>query len=391
MPYSTSNNPGMAQAANAIAKIFVGDPVADAEWKNQQIKNETEYQRQKLLAEQTITEGTQRKQIEAAAAANNALAAGRSRENSAHNDLGTFFTQFQPQQLPAGVAGPPAPPKAQFNLNDPAQAARIAEITMRGGIDPKNLGAMALMPGQGDDALARIFTAGGQTIGKDDYVSINDRNTNRNYELGAGERLVGGDGAVRAGVDASYSDAQGALANQRNATAGRQNALAAAGGGGKVPRLDQSQMNSMLLNAILSQGAQIPRDDKGNYSMGASQYLSPQPELYQDMSRLIDESYRLSGGRASAVQDALAQYLNGMDFKNFQQSVGGSDFIPFNERVETNPMQRPDLNALLARIQQMYGPNAFAPEIFTEGGEGDLPNLQNVGKGNGSWQVIGVE
>lgn len=371
MPYYSTQNQGggMTSAANAIARIFVGDPERDAQIRAEALKNETEMQRQKLLAEQVVTEGVQRKQIEAAAAANQGLANQRDRENTAHNELGSFFTQFQPQQLPAGVAGPPAPPKSQFNLNDPAQAARIAEITMRGGIDPKNLGAMALMPGQADDALGRIFTAGGQTIGKDDYVSVGDRNANRNYELGAGERLVGGNGQQIVGVDPSY---------QRG------------GAGGKIPRLDQSQMNSMVLNAILAQGAQIPRDDKGGYSMGAAQYLSGQPELYADMSRLIDEAYRLSGGRASAVQDALSQYLNGMDFTNFRgrEGEGWFDGAP---RDTFNPMQRPDLESLMLQIQQMYGPGAVNPEIFTGGGQGALPNLQNVGNGNGSWQIIGVE
>lgn len=353
----------MTGAANALARIFVGDPEQDAQIRAEALKNETEMQRQKLLAEQVITEGVQRKQIEAAAAASQALAGQRQRENTAHNDLGSFFTQFQPQQLPAGVAGPPAPPAATFNLNDPAQAARIAEITMRGGIDPKNLGAMALMPGQTDDALGRIFTAGGQTIGKDDYVSVGDRNANRNYELGAGERLVGGNGQQIVGVDPSY---------QRGGA-----------GGGKVPRLDQSQMNSMVLNAILAHGAQIPRNDKGGYSTGAAQYLSGQPELYADMSRLIDEAYRLSGGRASAVQDALSQYLTGMDFTKFRgrEGEGWMDGPP---RDVFNPMQRPDLESLMLSIQQMYGPGAVNPEIFTGGAEGGLPNLQNVGN-DGGW------
>ncbi len=387
MPYSTSNNPGMAQAANAIARIFVGDPAADAEYSNQAIKNETEMQRQRLLAEQVVTEGVQRKQIEAAAAANNALAAGRTRENSAYNDLGNLFTQdLRDFNAPGGMSvpgdAPAGTPGAGFDLNNPAIAAQVLAPVMRGGIDPKVLSSMALMPGQSDDVLGRIMTGSGQMIGKDDYVSVGDRNTNRRFEVGGNERLVDGTGSVQLGLDPTQAAANTGLANQRNATAGRQNALAKQGGaGGKVPRLDQTQMNSMLRAALQAQGANIPVN--GDVATPIAQYLSPQPDLYSDMSRVIDEAYRLSGGRASAVQDALSQYLSGMDFSTFGQTGGMFRDAPA-------PIQRPDLNMILQQIQQMYGPNAIAPEIFTEGGDGDLPNLQNVGNMQG-WGLESVE
>jgi len=401
MPYSTSNNPGMAQAANSIAKIFVGDPEADAAYKNNQIKNETEYARQRMLQEQMLSEGVRRKQMEAAAAAsyaaakaNQGLADERGRKNTAATDLGSIFTQdHRDFSTPGGMSkpgdAPAGTPGAGFDLNNPAIASRVVQNMLTGEMDPKVLSAMALMPGQDDNTLARIMTGSGQTIGKDDYVSLGDRNTNRNYELGANERLVGGGGNVMQGVDPSYADSQSALAKQRNATAKRQETMAA-GGGGKIPRLDQAQMNSMVLNAILAQGAQIPKNDEGDYSMGAAAYLSGQPEIYADMSRLIDEAYRLSGGRASAVQDALSQYLSGADFSNFRQRKGEGMFNGAPRDV-FNPIQRPDLESIMSAIQQMYGQGAgISPEIFTEGGDGDLQNLQNVGN-TGGWQVIGVE
>jgi len=387
MPYSTSNNQGMSQAANAIAKIFIGDPEADAKFRDQQIKNETEFARQKMIAEQTLSESVRREQMKAAAAAsmaaasaNQGLANERGRKNKAAEDLGSIFTEdhrnfgqtggmSMPGDAPAGTPG------AGFDLNNPAIASRIVGNVMQGEIDPKVLSAAALMPGQDDATLGRIMTGSGDAIGKDDYVSVGDRNANRNYELGATERLVGGDGQVRTGVDPSYSSSQNALSNQRNATAGRQNALAAAGGGGKIPKLDAKEMNRFLRDAIMSRGGTYDQN-----TMMPAQYLSGQPELYADMSQIIDEAYRASGGRASAVQDALARYLSETDFTNFYEPGGWGG-------PKYNPVTRPDMQAVLQMIQGQQG---IAPEIFTEGGDADLPNLQNVGNG-GAWKIIGVE
>lgn len=395
MPYYTTGNQGLSQIGDTLAKIFVGDPAADAALRDQQIKNETEFLRQKQLQEQTLTEAVRRKQIEAAAAANQGLANQRTRENSAHESLGKFFTQdhrnfdtqggmSMPGDAPAGTPG------AGIDLNDPTIAGQIVGNVMRGGIDPKILSSIALMPGQSDDVLGRIMTGSGQKIGKDDYVSVNDRNTNRNYELGAGERLIGGDGTQRAGVDASYSGAQKALENQRNATAGFQNRRSSASAGSKVPRLDQTQMNSMIQNALLAQGAELPAVE--GRRPNPAEFLSAQPELYQDMSTVIDNAYRLSGGRASAVQDALSQYLNGMDFTNFGKTAPNGVFTGWFDGKDggtplAQPLARPDVNAVIQKIMQQYG-QGIDPTIFTEGGDAGLPNLQNVG--NGGWNIIPV-
>ena len=387
MPYSTTNNQGMSQAANTLARIFVGDPEADAKFRDQQIKNETEFARQKMIGEQTLSEGVRRKQMEAAAAASYAAAAAnkgladeRGRKNTAATNLGDIFTQDHrdfSQQGGMSVPGdaPAGTPGAGFDLNNPAIAGAMVKNVMQGEIDPKVLSAAALMPGQSDDTLARIMVGSGDALGKDDYVSLQDRNNNRRFEVGGNERLVDGGGTVQLGLDPTQAAANTGLANQRNATAGLQDAKAKQGGGGKVPKLDAKEMNRFLRDAILSRG--------GNYdtsTMMPAQYLSGQPELYADMSRLIDEAYKSSGGRASAVQDALSQYLQGADFTNFYQP-GGMVSGP-----KYNPIARPDIEAIL---QQIAG-QGIDPSIFTEGGEGDLQNLQNVGNAGG-WKIIGVE
>ena len=103
MPFQTSQNDGMTAAANALARIFVGDPQADAQWRKDQISNETEMARQRLIAEQTITEGVQRKAQEAAAAANYAQAAKykmetdrQKQQNDAFKNLGDIFKALCP-------------------------------------------------------------------------------------------------------------------------------------------------------------------------------------------------------------------------------------------------------------------------------------------------------
>lgn len=391
MPYySTSQNaqnPGMAGAANALAKIFVGDPAADAEYKNQQIKNETEYLRQKQLQEQTISEAVRRKTMEAQAAASyasagaaNALAGGRNRENKAHVDMGALFTQdhrnfnasggmSQPGDAPAGTPG------AGFNMADPATAAKVVSLAVTGGMDPKTLAPIAMMPGQSDETLGRIMTGTGNTLGKDEYVGTGDRNTNRRFDVGAGSRLVGSDGNVITGVDPSYAAAQTALAGQRNASAAR---------GGKIPKLDQKEMNRFIRESLLSHGANFDVS-----TVQPSQYLSPQPEVYGDLSQLIDASYSNSGGRASAVQDALAQYFNGQDFSKFGTAVDNPGLFT-GDTIQT--IQRPDVQAIIASLfpqtDQAAAP-AIDPTMFTGGAGAPLPARQNVG--NTGWKVLGVQ
>lgn len=362
----------MSQAGNALARIFVGDPAADAEYRNQKIKNETEFQRQKLISEQTVSEAVRREQMKAAAAASmasagnsNASAAGKNRENAAYQDLGKLFAP--PPAMAPDEQGPPMP---MPSLSDPRIATQAASIAMRGGIDPKNLGAIALIPGQDTEQLGRLFTAAGNALGKDEYVSPGDRNANRNYELGAGERLIGGSGNVIAGVDPSYADTQKSIADKNRA-----------GGSGKIPKLDQKEMNRFMRAALSTRGAVM---QNGETAVDPGQYLQPQPEIYADLSRLIDEAYSRSGGRASAVQDALSQYLMNMDFTGFGQPLNGDDYIPFNEKPRP-PMQRPNLDEL---INTLYP--GVSPQVFTEGGNTPLPNRQNVGNGGG-WRVIGVE
>lgn len=384
MPYRTSQG-GYADAANSIAKLFVGDPVADAEARNQQIKNETEYRRQRLLSEQAISEETRRQQMAAAAAANQALAAERQQGVDARNDLGQLFTQdFRTFDEPGGMSvpgdAPAGTPGAGFSID--AQGPQILQHIMTGDIDPKQLSAVALMPGVDDADLGRLMVGAGNFIGKDDYVSIDDRNTNRNYELGGNERLVGGDGAVKLGLDPTQETANTALANQRNAAAENYRARAA-GGGGKVPKLDQREMNRFMREALMARGAPMVVDDT---YVSPADYLQGQPDIYSNLARLIDQSYATSGGRASAVQDAIGLYLQGADFTNFRTPAGHGIFDG-PPRFEYAPIEGlPDIQSIIDQLQPGY----IEPEIFTEGGTEDLQSRQNVGNASGQWKILGV-
>ena len=74
-----------------------------------------------------------------------------------------------------------------------------------------------------------------------------------------------------------------------------------------------------------------------------------------------------------------------MDFTHFAPT--GQGWNDGEWAQPGKPVALPDLDAIIAQIQQLYGPNAIAPEIFTEGGEGDLQNLQNVGNAGG-WGTV---
>lgn len=363
----------MTQAANALARIFVGNPEADAKYRDQQIKNETEYLRQKQISEQTISEATRRKQMEAAAAASygsannsNAQAKNHNRENKAYEDLGNFFTQDQRNfNAPGGMStpgdAPAGTPGAGIDMADPQQAAKVASIAMRGGIDPKKLAPIAMIPGQSDETLGHIMTGTGNTLNKDEYVSTGDRNKNRNYNVPAGDRMVGGAGNVIVPVDPSYV-----------AHGGR--------GGNKVPKLGQQDMNAMIRAAVTSRGAAI------DPTAPIAGYFSTQPELYANMAQLVQHAWDNGGGNAAAVQALLAQYLDGQDFSKFGQRTD-SRLNPMSDPAYTKITPKVDLATLLGGAAQQPGIN---PEVFTGGGQPPLPNRQNVGNGNG-WRVLGVQ
>lgn len=356
MPFMTSRNPNQAadpwgQAANSFAKIFVGDPKADEEWRNQQIKNQTELARQKLyeaqygtevdhrrglIDAQTATQGGYKAQAYAGARANNALAAGRERENGAHVDLGNLFTN--------GV-----------DLSDPAQAGQVTGVMLRGGIDPKFASAMALVPGQSDETLGRIMTAGTGPLGKDEYVSVGDRNNNRTFE--GNERIVRGNGVEIAPA-------------------------VAAPGGGKVPKLGQTDANAIIRNALLARNARIDAEAP------LASYFARQPQMFTDLQQLVAQGWAMNGGNAPAVQELLGQYLGNTDLSNM-----GAD--PFRPAADARAIiaSRSGQGQAVPTTPEMRAPGAapaapIDPAIFTGGSSAPLPNLQNVGNG---WRFIGVE
>lgn len=370
MPFSTSQNGGMTAAANALTKIFVGDPAADAAYRSEQMKSETEYQRQRLLAEQVVSEGAQRAASYAAAAANNAQAEKyrleterQQQKNDAFLDMGNLFTKMQANAIKGAESSAPVTIAREQAINSPgfrpspefaapidaataavtpqlmsqeldSNAGQILANLFTGEMDQGMLSGLNLLPGLTDEQRGRVQTSTGKMIGQQDYVSVGDRDANRRFNVSAGSRMVGGDGEEIVPLAPAFV----------------QNLQSKASGAGKVPKLDQSQMNSMVMNAILANGANIPKDDKGNYSINAAQYLAGQPEVYNDIVRLIDQAYAESGGRASAVQDILGQYFNGIDLTNFRQvGTRGWDGLSAGE-VKYNPIARPNLEALLSNI-----------------------------------------
>lgn len=381
MPFQTNPNSGVSGLTNAITKIFVGDPKADAEFRNQQIKNETEYQRQRHIQEQTVSEGVRREQMKAAAAAayasannsnaaargNKAKAAGTERENKAYTDLGALMTQdFRDFSQPGGMSHPgdlPAgTPGAGFDMKDPRIASQVVGLSLTGNIKPENLSVLGMMPGQTDDTLGHILTGAGKPLGKDDYVSVGDRNANRMFEVGAGERLVGGDGTVKTGVDPAYVE--------KGSGGGGSH------GGSKVPRLDPNMMNMMMRDAIRARGGNIPMSPDGKTVSPVSQYLAAQPEIYADLSKLIGEGWSTSGGNSAVVQNLLAQYLANSDFKDFGTEMDNPGLFTGGT---IKKIQRPDIDSILKTLQ---GANLIDPTIMTGGAQPPLPNRQNVGSVN---------
>lgn len=368
MPYQTAPNSGVGQLANSLTRIFVGDPKADALYQHQQIQNETEYQKQKHLQEQVLTEAVRRKEMEAqaaaataAAAANQGLANERGRKNKAAIDLGSLFQTDQTNYTQPGGASmsgdaPAGTPGKGFNMADPATAAKVVSLAIQGGMDPKTLAPIAMIPGQSDETLGRIMTGTGNTLGKDEYVGINDRNTNRRYEVGAGQRLVGSDGDVKLGVDPAY------------VSGGR--------GGNKIPKLDQNDMNAMIRSAITSRGAAL--DPK----MPVAAYFNPQPDLYANLARLVQHGWDTGGGNAAAVQALLAQYLEGQDFSKFGTPNAGIPYVPFTGNDHQLITPKIDINALLGAAQ----PAGVDPTLFTGGAHPALPSRQNVGN-SGGWGI----
>ena len=385
MPYQTSKGSGYTQAANSIAKIFVGDPEADALARNQAIKNDTEYARQRYLQEQATSEGVRRTQMQAAAAANQALADERMNKINEQKALGELFTQDHRNFDQAGgmsVPGdaPAGTPGAGFDLD--AQGPQMLQHLFTGGLDQKSLSAAAIMPGLDDNDIGRLMVGSGNFIGKDGYVSIDDRNQNRTFEVGANSRLLDGAGSELAGVTPNQDAATAALANQRNATADYQDRRPATAGG-KVPRLAEKDLTSILASSLGSRGADLG-------TMYPDEYLAGQPGLYDDMIQIVSQAWAQSGGNSAAVMQALNSYLGETSFENFRTNpmIGGPQY---------NPVERPDVNAILQMLQAqpiaspLGDEDVIDPAIFTEGGNEDLQPLQNVGNNaGGQWKILGV-
>lgn len=393
MPFQTSQNDGMTAAANALARIFVGDPQADAAWRKDQISNETEMARQRLIAEQTITEGVQRKAQEAAAAANYAQAAKykmemdrQKQQNDAFKNLGDIFTQMPAQAtavpelagrrmelgaVPSVENGMTLQTEAQDympQVYDQAVPNILANL-FTGDIDPKMLTAANALPGLTDQQIARNLAGAGKTLGKDEYVSLDDRNANRRFDVGAGSRLVGGDGQMVVDLAPAFTGNLNSQADLRKAQTNYYNKRTAGGGaGGKVPKMSNDDLNASISTLARSLGIQpvVVKGMKGaSYNTGFYNALGNNPQIQMDLMNLANDVHSRSGGNAAAVNQALMMYMRSL-------TQGGQPLQNF--RSIPTDLQLPT-------VEQILGQLGFGEEIPTNlpGSGEDLPNLQNVG------------
>lgn len=339
MPFSTSRNPNAIDAIGSIAKIFVPDPATEDAYKSMQIKNETEFLKQKQIAEQTVSEMSRRKSLEASAAASNADAMKKQQNIAALKDLSAIFKQdYRTFDTPGGMSKPgDAPvgtPGAGMTLDKIAPD--LLSNVFAAGVDAKDLSALALLPGASDQDLSRIMLSSGKPLGKDDYVSLEDRGANRRFELGANERLSNEQGDVMLPLDPNYVDTLTALANQRNAAAVKEKQ------GGKTPRLPEADLTNLMASALNARGANISKDSDYQFP---DQFLAGQPEIYDDMTRIVGEAWKQSGGNTAEVLSILGEYLGKNDFSNFNED-------PWFGSPRTNKIERPDANAILNNYLQ---------------------------------------
>jgi hypothetical protein len=399
MPYSTSQNGGLTAAANALTKIFVGDPAADAAYRKAALEEETEYQRQRLLAEQVISEGVQRKAQEAAAAANYAQADKYKNEterlkekNKAFTNMGNIFTGMPQAAATMAFTDPSVEAARARAISDPnflptlAAAAPIQEATaavapqymgkaidqampdilsnlFMGEMEPKMLTAAAALPGVSDEQIARMRAGAGLTLGQQEYVSLGDRNENRRFDVGAGSRLVGGDGSEIVPLAPAFVQNLESQGDLRDAQAGYYETRSA-GGGGKVPKLGNDEINASLSNLAKSIGIKpivVPGQKGSSYAAALYQSIGQNPQIAQDLQNITSDVWRQTGGDSAAVNQALMLYMrsitqNGQpmsNYKNISSDVG-----------------LPTLEEILSQV----GVGAPAPDdlgsTFTGGSEG---------------------
>lgn len=393
MPFSTSQNPGMAQAANTFARIFVGDPTADAAYRKQSIEGETEYQKQKLLQQQAITEGAQRKAYEAAAMQSQAAAgkyaaetARQKEENDSYKHLGTIITGI-PAAAAAGAWGDPsvnavrdqvtsAPdfrptPAAAAPIDNAIAAATPAHTSQAldaqmpailgalftGGMKPEQLTALAALPGATDEQRARFQVAGGKPLGQNDYVSLDDRNNNRRFEVSAGARLTGGDGTEYTPLAPVFTANMEAETRAHDAQAAKGN-----GRGGKVPKFSNSDVTASLGMLAKSLGIKPEQfDGSMSYNIPMMKAIAQNPQVAQDLMDLSARLWQESGGNAARVNQGLMAYMHGIS----------------NNNAPLTDFRQVPATAQLPQIQQILAGMGISDEAPAGGAPAPVP-LGNV-------------
>lgn len=354
--FSTTGN-DTANVANSLAKIFVGDPKADAAYRNQQIKNDTEFLRQKQIQEQTLSEAARTQLLTNQANNQQADFDRKTGELEQQNAFADIFTKMQPdtrtfdQAGGQSVAGDlPAGAPQPFDINK--QGPQALQHFLKSGLDESVLSSLNLMGGMDQNTMARIMTASGR--GAD--------TVDRGVKLGSDQRLVDPAGGVIQGMDPS------AIAK---------NLASAEKTGGKIPKLSQQDLGSMIRNAIAARGAKFGDEQS------TADFLSAQPEIFDQMNQVVDASFAQGGGRASAVQNALSQLLGDADFSQFGEKHGFMNLIPGGDVAGElkAPVELNNIQEILANLQQ--GGQQDLGQLFSGGGVEDiinsLPDRQNVG------------
>lgn len=185
---SSPNNQGLTSAANALTKIFVGDPAADAAYRRAAIDENTELLRQKNIQEQTLTEGVRRGMIAQQQANLRTQQERLKQQQGAFNEINKLFTNLPAQYSPEAVETTnienlrntiASNPIGQTVNNAPVVTADqlkrqamenlgplFAGQAIMAGIDPTNAvipSAMLTVP-QDADATRRMMLASGKDV-----------------------------------------------------------------------------------------------------------------------------------------------------------------------------------------------------------------------------------
>lgn len=247
MPYYTTN-PAYGKAMENLVGAFVGSAADDAA----------------IARAQHSAAQTQKLQEEVAA----------------RDALAALYSGFDPSQGEAGYD---------------SMAPQIAANMVRAGYTNPSMATIgSILPGLSDAQRARNHMAAGKTVGKADYFSPEDRDTNAVYEVGAGERAVRADGSTITPLSPLYEDTLVAKAEKDRASAAK-----TAKGGGKIPKLGPKEQEEIMKGLARAFGY-----DDGNEFLAD---INSNPELGMAVQGHIGQAW--DGNIANTIA-GTGQFLN---------------------------------------------------------------------------------